>query len=84
MSTPEDFTGERFLPACTGEIWAEHWHRYLFAAEHVKGRDVLDAACGEEAPPPALSAPSSVPFLPNVAMGLPVLAFNATRLIPSA
>lgn len=47
MSTPDEFTGERFLPACTGEIWAEHWHRYLFAAEHVAGRDVLDAACGE-------------------------------------
>lgn len=47
MSTPDDFTGERFLPACTGEIWAEHWHRYLFAAEHVEGRAVLDAACGE-------------------------------------
>lgn len=47
MPTPDHFTGERFLPACTGEIWAEHWHRYLFAAEHVKGRDVLDAACGE-------------------------------------
>ena len=47
MPTPDDFTGERFLPACTGEIWAEHWHRYLFAAEHVAGLDVLDAACGE-------------------------------------
>ena len=47
MPTPDDFTGERFLPECTGEIWAEHWHRYLFAARHVAGRDVLDAACGE-------------------------------------
>ena len=47
MSNHDDFTGERFLPQCTGEIWAEHWHRYLFAARHVAGRDVLDAACGD-------------------------------------
>src|SRR5450756_603582 len=47
MPTPDDFTGERFLPECTGEIWAEHWHRYVFAARHVAGKDVLDAACGE-------------------------------------
>src|SRR5512141_2103183 len=47
MPTPDDFTGERFLPECTGEIWAEHWHRYVFAAQHVAGKDVLDAACGE-------------------------------------
>ena len=47
MPTPDEFTGERFLPQCSGEIWAEHWHRYLFAAAHVAGRDVLDAACGE-------------------------------------
>lgn len=47
MPTPEVFTGERFLPQCTGEIWAEHWHRYLFASRLVAGRDVLDAACGE-------------------------------------
>lgn len=47
MPTPDDFTGERFLPDCTGEIWAEHWHRYLFAARYVAGKDVLDAACGE-------------------------------------
>lgn len=47
MPTPDNFTGERFLPECTGEIWAEHWHRYLFAARHVAGKDVLDAACGE-------------------------------------
>lgn len=47
MPTPDDFTGERFLPECTGEIWVEHWHRYLFAARYVAGKDVLDAACGE-------------------------------------
>ena len=47
MSTPDEFTGERFLPECSGEIWAEHWHRYVFAARHVTGLDVLDIACGE-------------------------------------
>jgi SAM-dependent methyltransferase len=47
MPDPVEFTGERFLPECTGEIWVEHWHRYLFAARFVAGKDVLDAACGE-------------------------------------
>jgi len=47
MSSPVEFTGERFLPECSGEIWAEHWHRYLFAAKFVGGKKVLDAACGE-------------------------------------
>lgn len=47
MSAPVQFTGERFLPECTGEIWAEHWHRYLFAARFVAGKNVLDAASGE-------------------------------------
>ena len=42
-----DFTGERFTPECVREIWYEHWHRYAFAAPLVKGRRVLDAACGE-------------------------------------
>jgi SAM-dependent methyltransferase len=41
------FTGERFTPECEGEIWLEHWHRYLFAQSFAKGRRVLDAACGE-------------------------------------
>ena len=47
MPEPEEFTGERFLPECTGEIWAEHWHRYLFAAGFVADLEVLDIACGE-------------------------------------
>lgn len=42
-----EFTGERFIPGTAGEIWHEHWHRYLFAAPLVAGRDVLDVACGE-------------------------------------
>jgi SAM-dependent methyltransferase len=41
------FTGERFLPACGGEIAYEHWHRYAFARRFVGGKRVLDAACGE-------------------------------------
>jgi ubiquinone/menaquinone biosynthesis C-methylase UbiE len=41
------FTGERFLPACTGEIAYEHWHRYAFACRFVAGKRVVDAACGE-------------------------------------
>lgn len=41
------FTGERFLPTCTGEIAYEHWHRYAFARRFVVGKRVLDAACGE-------------------------------------
>jgi SAM-dependent methyltransferase len=41
------FTGERFLPSCSGEIAYEHWHRYVFARRWVQGKRVLDAACGE-------------------------------------
>jgi SAM-dependent methyltransferase len=41
------FTGERFTPECSGEIWLEHWHRYLFAAKFCTGKRVLDVACGE-------------------------------------
>lgn len=44
---PLEFTGERFIPGTAGEIWHEHWHRYLFAAPLVAGREVLDVACGE-------------------------------------
>jgi len=41
------FTGERFLPECSGEIAYEHWHRYVFARSFVEGKVVLDVACGE-------------------------------------
>ena len=48
MTAPElPFTGERFTPECTREIWYEHWHRYALAARLAPGRRVLDAACGE-------------------------------------
>jgi SAM-dependent methyltransferase len=42
-----EFTGERFVPSCRGEIAYEHWHRYAFARRFAAGKRVLDAACGE-------------------------------------
>lgn len=47
MPSEIEFTGERFVPGVAGEIEYEHVHRYAFAARHVAGRRVLDAACGE-------------------------------------
>lgn len=48
MSQPVlPFTGERYTPECAREIAYEHWHRYAFARPLVRGRRVLDAACGE-------------------------------------
>ncbi len=47
MNDELEFTGERFVPGAAGEIWYEHWHRYLFAAPLVAGARVLDVACGE-------------------------------------
>ena len=41
------WTGERFLPEVVGDIRYEHLHRYLMARELVRGKDVLDIACGE-------------------------------------
>ena len=47
MSSPLEFTGERFTPESVREIWYEHIHRYVFAAGLVRNKKVLDAACGE-------------------------------------
>lgn len=47
MSEPPSFTGERFLPECSGEIWYEHWHRYALARQLSSRCTVLDVACGE-------------------------------------
>jgi SAM-dependent methyltransferase len=44
---PLPFTGERLTTAVTGEIESEHLHRYLYARELCRGKDVLDVACGE-------------------------------------
>lgn len=42
-----EFTGERFLPSLSGEIRHEHFHRYVWCRALVKGKKVLDIACGE-------------------------------------
>lgn len=47
QSNSQPFTGERFIPGLAGEITSEHVHRYCAAAELVKDKVVLDAACGE-------------------------------------
>ena len=47
MTSDLSFTGERFLPGCSGEIAYEHWHRYAFARLFTAGKRVLDAASGE-------------------------------------
>lgn len=47
MSQFPSFTGERFLPECSGEIWYEHWHRYALARQLSQHCTVLDVACGE-------------------------------------
>ncbi|MGT2471979.1 glycosyltransferase [Paraburkholderia terrae] len=42
-----EFTGERYIPTEAGDIRYEHWHRYGWAAQALKGLKVLDIACGE-------------------------------------
>ncbi len=46
-ATKMEFTGERFVPACHGEIALEHYHRYFFALPLVQEKRVLDIASGE-------------------------------------
>jgi 2-polyprenyl-3-methyl-5-hydroxy-6-metoxy-1,4-benzoquinol methylase len=42
------WTGERYVSDLnSAQISYEHWHRYLYATQFVKGKDVLDIACGE-------------------------------------
>ena len=41
------FTGERMTPDHTGQVEFEHLHRYFFAREFCRGKDVLDIASGE-------------------------------------
>jgi len=42
-----EFTGERVVPGKTfPEVYREHIDRYIFAGEFVKGKYVLDMACG--------------------------------------
>ncbi|MEO8385177.1 MAG: class I SAM-dependent methyltransferase [Betaproteobacteria bacterium] len=47
MTDTLSFTGERFHPNLSGEMWAEHWHRYHFVLPLVTGKSVLDVASGE-------------------------------------
>jgi uncharacterized coiled-coil protein SlyX/16S rRNA G966 N2-methylase RsmD len=42
-----EFTGERYVPSVTGEIYYEHVHRYAIAAPACAGKRVLDLASGE-------------------------------------
>jgi cyclopropane fatty-acyl-phospholipid synthase-like methyltransferase len=43
-----EWTGERYLPWIKDfQMHYEHLHRYAFAAQLVKGKRVLDLACGE-------------------------------------
>jgi|GEM_PF-1091087 len=44
---PLAFTGERLTSEVAGEIESEHLHRYLYAREFCRGKEVLDVACGE-------------------------------------
>src|SRR6516165_3790374 len=46
-SAKMNFTGERYVPGVEGNIELEHRHRYLFARELCRGKDVLDLASGE-------------------------------------
>lgn len=42
-----EFTGERVIEGKTPErIWQDHMSRYRFAASRLRGKRVLDAACG--------------------------------------
>ena len=43
-----DWTGERYLPWIeSGPIHYEHLHRYAYARQFVRGKKVIDLACGE-------------------------------------
>ncbi len=46
-ANPLEFSGERLTAAISGQVEIEHYHRYLFARELCRGRDVLDVAAGE-------------------------------------
>ena len=42
-----DFTGERMTSGHSGQVEFEHLHRYFFAREFCRDKDVLDVAAGE-------------------------------------
>ncbi|MCW8348137.1 class I SAM-dependent methyltransferase [Vibrio sp. ZSDZ65] len=43
-----EYTGERYVPNVVKSmvITLEHWHRYIMASNFIKGKKVLDVACG--------------------------------------
>jgi 2-polyprenyl-3-methyl-5-hydroxy-6-metoxy-1,4-benzoquinol methylase len=41
------YTGERLETFIINETMIEHLHRYSFAAQYIKSKDVLDIASGE-------------------------------------
>ena len=45
-SKPLRSTGERLTSENEGQVMYEHLHRYFFARELCRGRDVLDVASG--------------------------------------
>ena len=45
--SPLEWTGERMVTSESGDIEAEHYHRYFLARELCRGKDVLDVASGE-------------------------------------
>lgn len=47
MSDELPWTGERYVPALSGDIAREHLHRYSLAASLTVGLDILDIASGE-------------------------------------
>lgn len=47
MGNPKNWTGERLEPFIFTGAMLEHLHRYAIALEFVKGKKVLDIACGE-------------------------------------
>lgn len=47
MKLNRRWTGERLETFVSGETAIEHLHRYALALEYVKGKRVLDIACGE-------------------------------------
>jgi len=47
MSKQNHWTGERLETSICGETMLEHLHRYAIAQQFVKGKKVLDIACGE-------------------------------------
>ena len=44
---PLQFTGERMTSDASGQIEYEHLHRYCFARQFCRGKDVVDVAAGE-------------------------------------